>query len=218
MGGQLAGAPRVAERGRLGTDSEQSVTQRLALGRRVSSHRQIVSQPNLARVIHLVRPDFSRHREWLDLIGEFEGAHLDGSSLTDAAVASMADPDTFARWIQQMADQESGRHVPEGRVRCTSRWVARGGELVGMVNLRHELTDALLREAGHIGYAVRPTARRRGVARVALSLMLREAIVRWIASLVLSRLGFSPEPSNQPLADRAAGPGNERRNQHRNRR
>ena len=135
----------------------------------------MVSQPNLARVIHLVRPDFSRHREWLDLIAEFEGAHLDGSSLTDSAVASMADPDTFARWVQQMADQESGRHVPEGRVRCTSRWVARDGELVGMVNLRHELTDALLRQGGHIGYAVRPTARRRGVARVALSLMLREA-------------------------------------------
>jgi predicted acetyltransferase len=44
-----------------------------------------------------------------------------------------------------------------------------------MVNLRHELTDLLLRQGGHIGYAVRPTARRQGVAQAALALILQEA-------------------------------------------
>ncbi len=126
-------------------------------------------------MIHLVRPDISRHREWLDLISEFQGAHLDGSSLPDSAIAGMADPDTFALWVRAMADQESGRHVPIGRVRCTSRWIARDGELVGMINLRHELTELLLSQGGHIGYAVRPTARRQGVARAALSLILAQA-------------------------------------------
>ncbi len=136
-------------------------------------------------MIHLVRPDISRHREWLDLVSEFQGAHLDGSSLPDSAVKGVHDPETFGRWVLAMADQESGRHVPSGRVRCTSRWIARDGDLVGMINLRHELTDVLFSQGGHIGYAVRPTARRQGVARAALSLMLGEAGALGINPLLL---------------------------------
>ncbi|MGV1009453.1 MAG: GNAT family N-acetyltransferase [Dermatophilaceae bacterium] len=136
-------------------------------------------------MIHLVRPDISRHREWLDLVAEFDGAHLDGSGLTESAVADMADPETFGRWVLAMAEQESGRQVPAGRVRCTSRWIACDGRLVGMVNLRHELTDVLLRQGGHIGYAVRPTARRHGVAQTALSLTLERAAALGINPVLL---------------------------------
>jgi predicted acetyltransferase len=38
------------------------------------------------------------------------------------------------------------------------------GEVVGVSNLRHALTDKLRVEGGHIGYGVRPKARRRGHA------------------------------------------------------
>ena len=38
------------------------------------------------------------------------------------------------------------------------------GELLGVVNLRHELTDALRRCGGHVGYSVRPSARSQGHA------------------------------------------------------
>ena len=36
--------------------------------------------------------------------------------------------------------------------------------MVGVSNLRHRLTESLRIEGGHIGYGVRPTARKRGVA------------------------------------------------------
>ena len=49
---------------------------------------------------------------------------------------------------------------------------ADGPQVVGRISLRHELTAWLLEVGGHIGYAVRPSARRRGHATRALALML----------------------------------------------
>jgi predicted acetyltransferase len=44
-----------------------------------------------------------------------------------------------------------------------------GDEYVGSLAIRHRLTERLREEGGHIGYSVRPTARRRGHATRALS-------------------------------------------------
>ncbi|WP_257028221.1 GNAT family N-acetyltransferase [Micromonospora purpureochromogenes] len=43
------------------------------------------------------------------------------------------------------------------------------------IALRHELNDFLLRVGGHVGYGIRPSARRRGLATWALGRMLGEA-------------------------------------------
>jgi predicted acetyltransferase len=126
-------------------------------------------------VIELVRPAAGGHREWLDFVAEFEGAHIDGASVADEAIAGLADPATFESWIRTLADQERGRNLPEGRVPSTSRWIARDGALVGTIDLRHRLNDFLLHQGGHIGYAVRPAARRQGIAGEALRLMLGQA-------------------------------------------
>ena len=67
--------------------------------------------------------------------------------------------------------------------------MAEGDEYLGRVTLRHELTAALLTWGGHIGYAVRPSARRRGHASAALHGMLGVAGQRGIDP-VLVRLGF----------------------------
>ena len=46
--------------------------------------------------------------------------------------------------------------------------------MLGGIALRHELNDFVLL-AGHIGYGIRPSARRRGLATWALGRMLDEA-------------------------------------------
>lgn len=46
--------------------------------------------------------------------------------------------------------------------------------MVGAVNIRHELNDALLRNGGHIGDGVRPSERRKGIATEMIGLALQK--------------------------------------------
>ena len=65
---------------------------------------------------------------------------------------------------------------PKGRVKCTQFIAANGeGRIIGTIQLRHELTDHLRIEGGHIGYTVRPSERRKGYATRMLLLCLKEA-------------------------------------------
>ena len=52
-------------------------------------------------------------------------------------------------------DCRAGRDLPAGYVPCTSLWLVDGNEFLAEVSIRHRLTPALERFAGHIGYAVR---------------------------------------------------------------
>ncbi|MFB0920459.1 MAG: GNAT family N-acetyltransferase, partial [Oscillospiraceae bacterium] len=47
-------------------------------------------------------------------------------------------------------------------------------KILGMVNLRHELNDFLLRAGGHIGYSIRPDERRKGYGKKQLQLALEK--------------------------------------------
>lgn len=55
-----------------------------------------------------------------------------------------------------------------GWVTASNYWIVDGGEVAGMISLRHELNEALENFYGHVGYTVRPSLRRRGIARRAL--------------------------------------------------
>jgi predicted acetyltransferase len=82
-------------------------------------------------------------------------------------------PDGFAamvRTVRAAADPTAPR--PRGYVPWTELWMSDGDEYLGRTTLRHELTEALFTWGGHIGYAVRPSARRRGHASAALRGML----------------------------------------------
>jgi predicted acetyltransferase len=70
---------------------------------------------------------------------------------------------SFADLVARTAQERAG-DVPEGRVPATFLVAEHDGAIVGRVSIRHALNDFLLREGGHIGYAVRPAWRRRGFA------------------------------------------------------
>ena len=48
------------------------------------------------------------------------------------------------------------------------------GRLLGAVNIRHYLNDALLKDGGHIGDGIRPSERRKGYATAMVRLALEE--------------------------------------------
>ena len=77
----------------------------------------------------------------------------------------LRDDDTWAGYLDRLAANAEGRDVPEGFVPATFLVAEVEGMLVGRISLRHELNDFLLREGGHVGYAVRPEHRGHAHAR-----------------------------------------------------
>ena len=74
-------------------------------------------------------------------------------------------PEGFADYVAAVvAESRPDVRLPEGRVRCTTLWWTDGETYLGRLAIRHTLNDWLLQYGGHIGYDVRPTARRRGHA------------------------------------------------------
>lgn len=134
----------------------------------------------------LVVPTPDRRQEWLDLVAEFGGEHVAGGAFFGVTADELADPATFARWVDDALASEREERVPQGFVASTVRWVEQEGRLVALVHLRHELNAFLLQDGGHIGYAVRPTARRRGVATAALAATLELARARGMVRALLT--------------------------------
>lgn len=60
------------------------------------------------------------------------------------------------------------------------------GPLLGFLAIRHELNRYLFDRGGHIGYSVRPTWRRRGIARAALRQGLAECAARGLDPVLVT--------------------------------
>ena len=72
--------------------------------------------------------------------------------------------------LRSATDEDAPR--PVGHVPSTTLWWVDGGAYLGRLAIRHRLTPHLLEYGGHIGYDVRPTARRRGHATAMLAAAL----------------------------------------------
>ncbi|GAA3399314.1 hypothetical protein GCM10020369_84730 [Cryptosporangium minutisporangium] len=83
-------------------------------------------------------------------------------------------------WLIGQAREDSPRR--EGYVPATTLWWVQEGTYIGRIAVRHRLTPGLREMGGHLGYDVRPSARRRGHATE----MLRAALP------VAAGLGIAP--------------------------
>ena len=70
----------------------------------------------------------------------------------------------WSSFVQMNHDMEQGVNLPDGWVPAAQLGAFVDGELVGRTSIRFGFNDFLAFRGGHIGYAVRPHARRRGYA------------------------------------------------------
>ena len=118
--------------------------------------------------VALSRPDARFRDSFLDAAAEF------GNEPTLAYEREMAERN-FDSYVRDVERWSRGQRLPSGWVAFTTMWLTEGDSYIGTVNIRHELTEWLRRYGGHIGYAVRPTMRRRGYGTTMCALALDEA-------------------------------------------
>lgn len=96
----------------------------------------------------LIPPSMEYDKEIQDFRTEYlaSGESMDGG-------ASLRKFDDTQKWLDQL-EPDTSQYI------C----VDDDGKVVGILQLRHKFNDFLRKYAGHIGYAVRPSARRRGYA------------------------------------------------------
>jgi len=128
-------------------------------------------------MINLVRPTFDLYESWAAAVSEFADRHIDGSGLTDHTEPTVEACQALIE--KERAYSDPSTPLPPPLVHSSYWWITddRGDdvEVVGFIALRHRLTDALRVIGGHIGYAVRPSRRREGIATRALGLVLDDA-------------------------------------------
>jgi predicted acetyltransferase len=111
----------------------------------------------------LVAPAVRLHRPWLEAFAEWgPGLHEDGFGV--ATSDEVHSPAGFAAWVARLLGSRT----------CSYRWIVEDGRVQGGIALRHTY-DEVTQRLGHIGYGVRPSARRRGLAAWALGQILTEA-------------------------------------------
>ncbi len=119
--------------------------------------------------LRLVRPDASYAKE---VMSYREEMLLAGSSMDGCGILRRCE--NPADWFRCNELYANAATVPKDKVQSTQFVLTdETGRIYGMLQVRHELNEYLKRYAGHIGYSVRPTERRKGYARQ----MLRKALV-----------------------------------------
>lgn len=128
----------------------------------------------------LIRPTTGVHTSFLAAMSEFmaegRGGPGDGSMVgreISQYASRWEDPAVFGDyvgWLCAQALEESPR--PAGFVPSTTLWWVSEAEYLGRIAIRHRLTPELRDYGGHIGYDVRPSARRRGHATAMLAAAL----------------------------------------------
>lgn len=136
----------------------------------------------------LTDPSARYRRSFSAAIKEFKADTDYGPSWFVANVddGALDDESAFERYVARVRAESTPAGTPPGFVPMTTLWWVEGEEMLGRLAIRHWLTPQLERAGGHIGYDVRPGARRRGHATAMLKAALPVAAKLGITEALLT--------------------------------
>lgn len=107
----------------------------------------------------------------LDSVREYREEFLASADTMDGC-SNLRRFENMSDWYQWICNAQRSETCPAGWVTDTQFLCVRNsdGHIVGMLDIRHELNEALLHYHGHIGYSVRASERRKGYAKAMLAI------------------------------------------------
>lgn len=119
----------------------------------------------------LIKPTIELKEQYLEFYREWKDS---GENMVPWVISK--DPSDFTAMLNFIENNSKGENLPDGWVPDSTYWlIDPDKKIVGAVNIRHSLTEELLNTGGHIGYGIRPTARRKGYAAQILTQSLEKA-------------------------------------------
>ena len=120
--------------------------------------------------VKLVEPSAAFKDSYLEMLEEWRQANE-----KMVPFVLRMDSEDFGEMLKELRGYEEGIGIPDSFVPHSTYWLAdEEDSIVGAVNIRHHLNDNLLAIGGHIGYGVRPGARKKGYASEMLRLALEK--------------------------------------------
>jgi len=119
----------------------------------------------------LVEPSAVHEHAFKEMLAEWEQA---GEKIVPFVLRM--DYEDFPAYVGNLEKMKSEPTGDRKTVNSSTFWLMNAeGRMLGAVNIRHELNEHLLKIGGHIGFGIRPSARRRGYAVQQLKLALDKA-------------------------------------------
>jgi len=124
----------------------------------------------MSEQVRLVIPTVALEQAYVDFYQDWIAS---GEGIVPWVVSK--DPSDFEALVKFQTEREHGENIPENWVPDSTYWlVSEQDQVIGAVNIRHELNDKLFQSGGHIGYGIRPSERQKGYATKLLALALHK--------------------------------------------
>lgn len=144
---------------------------------------EIALEYNLEDKIELVKPT----KEYEQQMIEYKKEHFENGENAIHACSKWDKMENYDEWLKALQEHSSFETIKDNWTVHTNFLGVRKSDnkVIGMIDIRHELINDFLRNyAGHIGYGVRPTERRKGY----VTQMLEQALEYCKKELNLERV------------------------------
>ncbi len=119
--------------------------------------------------ITLIEPSIHLEEEYSRMAAEFERS---GEDLPNSPWPGEA----FVAYVWRVRGYSRGVNLPRGWVPFTTYWLIKdSAAILGVSDFRHRLNPSLEVVGGHIGYAIRPSQRKKGYGTIILAKTLCKA-------------------------------------------